>query len=186
MLEELPAQEILDWSRASIDAVSVRAIRGELTGPNPTDRGKLGTTYHLVTDAARLPLHVLASAANTHDSRLFEPLLETSPSLRGRRGRPTRPCRRPGKLNADMGCDCPRCRRYLHRRGIKVRIVRRGIEAKTHLGQHRWVVERTISGVLRFKRLGLRYDRTRATLLLLLLLAATLINVRRLRQAAES
>ncbi|WP_272027931.1 transposase, partial [Kocuria rosea] len=83
------------------------------------------------------------------------------------------------------GYDYPRCRRYLHRRGIKVRIARRGIEAKTHLGRHRWVVERTISWVLRFKRLGIRYDRTAATLLPLLLLAVTLINFRRLRQVEE-
>ena len=79
----------------------------------------------------------------------------------------------------------PRCRRHLHRRGIKVRIARRGIEDKTHLGRHRWVVERTISWVLRFKRLGLRYDRTETTLLPLLLLAVTPINFRRLRQATN-
>ncbi|GAB2624800.1 hypothetical protein GCM10009696_33260 [Kocuria himachalensis] len=39
--------------------------------------------------------------------------------------------------------------------------------------------------MLRFKRLGLRYDRTAATLLPLLLLAVTLINFRRLRQSTE-
>jgi hypothetical protein len=47
-------------------------------------------------------------------------------------------------------------------------------------------VERTISWVLRFKRLGLRYDRTAATLLPLLLLAVTLNDLRRLHQATES
>lgn len=47
------------------------------------------------------------------------------------------------------------------------------------------MVERAISWVLRFKRLGLRYGRTGATLLTLLLLTVTLINVRRMRQAAE-
>ncbi len=46
-------------------------------------------------------------------------------------------------------------------------------------------MERTISWVLRFKRLGLRYDRTEATLLPLLLLAVTLINLRRLNPATE-
>lgn len=105
--------------------------------------------------------------------------------MRGCHGRPGRPRRWPEKLHADKGYDYPRCRRCLHRRGIKVWIARRGIEAKTHLGRHRWVVERTISWVLRFKRLGLRYDRTEATLLPLLLLAVTLINLRRLRQATE-
>lgn len=79
----------------------------------------------------------------------------------------------------------PRCRRYLHRRGIKVRIARRGIEDKNHLGWHRWVVERTIFWVLRFKRLGICYDRTEATRLPLLLLAVTLINLRRLNPATE-
>jgi len=128
---------------------------------------------------------VLVSAANTHDSCLFESLLETNPGVRPRRGRPGRPRRRPEKLHADKGYDYPRCRRYLHRRGIKVRIARRGIEDKNHLGRRRWVVERTISWVLRFKRLGLRYDRTNTTLLPLLLLAVTLINLRRLRQTTE-
>jgi transposase len=60
--------------------------------------------------------------------------------------------------------------------------LRRGIEDKTKLGRHRWVVERTLSWLLRFKRLGLRYDRTEATLRPLLLLAVSIINLRRLVQ----
>jgi transposase len=127
-----------------------------------------------------LPLHALISAANTHDSKLFEPLLETNPPVRGRRGRPGRPRRRPDKLHADKGYDFRRCRAYLRQRGIKVRIARRGIEDKTKLGRVRWVIERTISWLLRFKRLGLRYDRTERTLRPLLTLAMTLINLRRL------
>ena len=131
-------------------------------------------------DANGLPLHILPSAANTHDSMLFEPLLDTNPAVRRPRGTPGRPRRRPDKLHADKGYDYKRCRTYLHRRGIAVRIARRGIEDKTKLGRHRWVVERTISWLLRFKRLGLRYDRTERTLRPLLTLAATLINFRRL------
>lgn len=155
---------------------------GESTGPNPTDRGKPGTKYHLLCDRNGLPLHALISGANTHDSKLFEPLLQTNPAVRGRRGRPGRPRRRPEKVHADKGYDYPRCRRYLHRRGIKVRIARRGIEDKSKLGRVRWVVERTISWLLRFKRLGLRYDRTERTLRPLLLLAMAVINLRRLTQ----
>ncbi len=67
--------------------------------------------------------------------------------------RPGRPRRRPGKLHADKGYDYPRCRRYLSRRGIGVRIARRGIEDSTRLGRVRWVVERTISWLLSFRRL---------------------------------
>jgi transposase len=100
--------------------------------------------------------------------------------VRGRRGRPGRPRRRPEKLHADKGYDYRRCRAYLNRRGIMVRIARRGIEDKSKLGRVRWVVERTISWLLRFKRLGLRYDRAERTTLPLLTLACTIINIRRL------
>src|ERR687897_3292532 len=48
-----------------------RQTGGELTGPNPTDRGKLGTKYHLLVDRGGIPLAVRLSAANTHDSVLL-------------------------------------------------------------------------------------------------------------------
>jgi transposase len=61
-----------------------------------------------------------------------------------------------------------------------VRIARRGIEDKRKLGRFRWVVERTVSWLLRFKRLGLlRYDRTEKTLRPLLTFAAAITNLRR-------
>ena len=53
--------------------------------------------------------------------------------------------------------DYPRCHRYLAERGIGVRIARRGIEDSTRLGRVRWVVERTMSWLLNFRRLALRY-----------------------------
>lgn len=136
---------------------------GAPISPNPTDRGKPGSKYHLLTDRNGLSPHVLASGANTHDDRLFEALLEINPGVRGRRGRPGLPRRRPEKRHTDKGCNHPRCRRYLPRRGIKVRIARRGIEDRNHLGQHRRVVERTICWILGFARLEFRYDRTEAT-----------------------
>jgi transposase len=111
---------------------------------------------------------------------MLAPLLDTNPGVR-ERGGPGRPRRRPGKLHADKGYDYPRCRRYLRRRRIGVRIARRGIEDSTRLGRVRWVVERTISWLLGFRRLALRYDRTATTLSPLLSLAATLICHRRLR-----
>jgi len=42
-----------------------------------------------------------------------------------------------------------------------------------------------VSWLLRFKRLGLRYDRTEATLRPLILLATSIINIRRLVQAGR-
>jgi putative transposase len=40
-----------------------------MTGPNPTDRGKLGTKRHVLTDGKGIPLSVLITAANTHDMK---------------------------------------------------------------------------------------------------------------------
>jgi len=182
-LDRLAQQELLDWSRAAVDSVSVRAKRrGEATGPSPTDRGKAGSKYHVLCDRNGLPLHALITGANTHDSRMLVPLLDTNPGIRERAGRPGRPRRRPGKLHADKGYDYPRCRRYLARRGIGVRIARRGIEDSTRLGKVRWVVERTMSWLLNFRRLALRYDRTESTITALLSLACALICHRRLAE----
>jgi hypothetical protein len=43
-------------SRARADSSSVRAVRGEKTGPNQTDRRKAGSKHHLLTDAQGIPL----------------------------------------------------------------------------------------------------------------------------------
>ena len=51
------------------------------------------------------------------------------------------------------------CRTYLRKRGIKGRIARRGIESSERLGRHRWVVERTLAWLNRFRRLTIRYER---------------------------
>ena len=97
-----------------------------MTGPNPTDRGKLGSKIHLVVDRAGLPVSVAISAANTHDSLALQPLVMGIPPVRSRRG-PRR--RRPEKLHGDKGYDYPYLRRWLRERGITPRIARRGIES---------------------------------------------------------
>jgi transposase len=51
----------------------------------------------------------------------------------------------------------------LRARHIKVRIARRGVDSSTKLGRHRWVVERTLAWLARYRRLTIRYER-RATL----------------------
>jgi transposase len=147
----------LDWSRASLDSASVPAKRGgALSGPNPTDRGKAGTKRHVVVDRQGIPLAVKVTAANEHDGLVFEPLLGAIPPIQGRFGRPRR---RPEKLHADKAYDARHCRTYLRKRGIKSRIARRGLESSERLGRHRWVVERTLAWLNRFRRLAIRYER---------------------------
>jgi transposase len=47
----------------------------------------------------------------------------------------------------------------LRKRGITPRIARRAIEYSERLGRHRWVVERTLSWLNRYRRLKVRYER---------------------------
>ena len=53
-------------------------------------------------------------------------------------------------------CAFKRVRRYLRRRGITARIARIGVDFSERLDRHRWVVERTISWLLAFRRLAIR------------------------------
>ena len=130
---------------------------GNITGPNPTDKGRPGCKRHLVVDAQGIPLAVRLTKANLHDSQMFEEMLDAIPALQGPgRGRPRR---RPGKAHADKGYDYWKCREACRVRGIRHRIARRGIESKERLGRHRWVVERTFAWMNRQRRLILRYDR---------------------------
>lgn len=132
----------------------------------------------MIVDRQGIPLAIQLSAANVHDSRVFESLIEAIPPIVGPRGRPGRPRFRPAKLHADKAYDIPRCRSYLKRRGIASRIARKGVESSERLGRHRWVAERTISWLLSFRRLATRYERQTSTLLGLLHLACSLISLR--------
>ena len=125
-------------------------------GPNPTDRGKAGTKRHVVTDRRGIPLAVRLTGANRHDSTVFEAMLDAVPTIKRPHGHRRK---RPGKLHADKAYDIPRCRRALSRRRIKVRIARKGRDSSARLGRHRWVVERTLAWLNRYRRLTIRYER---------------------------
>src|SRR5919205_4228105 len=69
LLDRLGRAGLIDWSRCSLDSASPPAKAGGVaTGPNPTDRGKPGSKRHLVVDRQGIPLAVLLTAANVHDS----------------------------------------------------------------------------------------------------------------------
>jgi transposase len=83
----------------------------------------------VIVDAGGIPLALLPSPANLHDSRLFAPLLDVVP---------------PGAARE---------------RNITPRIARRGVEGSRRLGGHRWVIERTLAWFARFRRLTVRCER---------------------------
>jgi len=96
-----------------VDSCSVRAKRGgELTGPNPTDRGKAGTKYHVVVATDGLPLGVIPSAANVHDTRLFPHLLRLALAV----------CAAVGRLYADAAYHGADNRALCAREGVQPHI----------------------------------------------------------------
>ena len=110
-----------------------------------------------MVDGSGAPLAVRHTAANVHDSKVLEEAVDAIAPIRRPRGRPRE---RPKKLHADRGYDdFPRCRKALRKRGIVPRIARRGIDSSERLGRHRWVVERTLSWLNRYRRLKVRYER---------------------------
>jgi transposase len=130
---------------------------GTKTGANPTDKGKKGTKRHVVSDRRGVPLAVVLTAANVHDSMVFEELIDAiEPIKRPGRGRPRK---RPEKVHADKAYDDKKCKGALRKRGIKSRIARKGIESSQKLGRHRWVVERTLAWLAKYRRLTIRYER---------------------------
>jgi transposase len=129
--------------------------RGELTGPNPVDRGKRGSKIHLLVDRAGLPSSVGISAANTHDKLALAPLVRGIPPIQSRRPAPpqARQAARRQRLRLQRPAALAALAGYhpAHRPS--------GIEPSDRLGRHRWVVERTVSWLSICRRLHCRYER---------------------------
>jgi IS5 family transposase len=115
-----------------------------------------------VVDRLGVPVAVTISRTNVHDSKLLEETVDVNPALRLPYRRRGRPRKRPTKLHADKAYDFPRCRNALRSRGIIPRIARRGIESSERLGRYRWVVERTLSWLNRYRHLKVHYERRAA------------------------
>lgn len=107
----------------------------------------------------------------------FEGLIAALPAVKQRYGYRRK---RPDKVHADKGYDFPRCRRFLSGRGILVRIARRGVESSARLGEHRWVVERSLAWLARFRKLTIRYERKPEIHVAFLTLACALVCLGRL------
>ena len=96
------------------------------------------------------------TAANRHDVTQLLPLVDGIPLLGGR---PGRPLRKPGLVQGDRAYDSQPHRDELERRGIATLLAKRWRPHGSGLGRTRWVVERTLAWLHRFRRLNLRYER---------------------------
>jgi IS5 family transposase len=92
---------------------------------------------HVVADRGGVPLAVVLTAANVHDSKVLEEAVGGIEPIKQPLGKPGRPRKRPNKLHADKAYDFPRCRKAFRMRGITQRIARRGIDRSEKLGRHR-------------------------------------------------
>ena len=162
--------EAASWD-VVVDSCSVRAKRGgELIGPNPTDRGKAGTKYHVMASTDGLPLGVVPSAANVHDTRLFPHLLRLALAV----------CAAIGRLYADAGYDSAANRDLCRRDGVQPRIREVGAPHGSGLGAVRCVVEHDCAWLLANKRLDRRQDRLGRVILALLTAACIFLIANRI------
>src|SRR3954462_4605287 len=154
-----------------VDSCSVRAKRGgELIGPNPTDRAKRGTKYHVVAASDGLPLAALPSAANVNDTMLFPALLRRALVV----------CAVIARLYADAGYDSAENRRLCAAEGVLPLIRERGEPHGSGLGTVRWVVEHANAWLLANKRLDRRNDRLTSIIDALLTTACIFVIANRL------
>lgn len=133
---------------------------GKKTGPNPTDRGKIGTKRSLLVDARGVPLALAIEAANVHDMCLTGPTLDGLMDLPVPRPNPRRFVQ---GLCLDKGYDYDIVRELAELFGFVLHLRTRGEEqaARRKWGQkaRRWVVERCHSWINRFRRLLIRWEK---------------------------
>jgi transposase len=111
----------------------------------------------MVVDQKGVPLAVVISGANVHDSKEHDHSWDSFILP------PPNPRRLAQHACEDKGYDFPACRRKLSRKGYIVHIPYRGLDGETKAGKRhpsrRWVVERTGRWVNLFRALKIRYCR---------------------------
>ncbi len=169
----------MDLEELAVDGCLTKAPSGgEVAGRSPVDRGKQGLKRSVLTDGQGLPLHVVAAGANRHDSRLLAPTLDGLPKLREVTDAD------PGLVQLDRAYDQPASRAVLAERGLEAVMARKGVPAPVQAGS-RWKVERTHAWMNGYGKLRRCTEKRRAVVDFYLFLAAALVVLRRLIQAAR-
>src|SRR5436305_11725788 len=113
-----------------------------MTGPNPTERSKLGTKRSVHTDGGGIPIGITVAGANRPDLTLLAATLAATVIPR-----PTPTAEQPQHLCLDAGYNNQPCRDIVAEAGYIAHIRSRHDEqlAKQHISGYRarrWVVER--------------------------------------------
>jgi transposase len=152
-------------------------FRGAKTGNNPTDRSKLGTKRHILTEKKDIPLSVVISPASTHDIKLVTDVVDNTVIKRPESLSRSRRRRRLQHLCLDKGYKSAEEKQKLIKRGYILHIPIKKKKKKKKKGKDgkeieiaaipnrkkyspkRWVVERTNSWHNRFRKLFTRYEK---------------------------
>jgi putative transposase len=147
----------LHWTWQSIDGAMTKApLGGEATGPNPTDRAKKGVKRSLQTEGEGIIIGLAVAPANRHDCKLVKATLDSRP-IRPPKGTSEHMC-------LDKGYDFDMVRELVEAEGFVHHIRSRGeekieMERNRKRKARRWVVERAISWMNRFRRLLIRWEK---------------------------
>ena len=168
----------LELSDVAVDGCLTKApCGGEVSGPNPTDRGKLGIKRSTLVDAGGLPLGVVSAPANRHDSPLLAPTLDLLKDLG--------PLPETTLVHLDAGYDSGLTRILLAERGLQGAIAHKGLPAPVQATK-RWPVERTHAWHNNFYKLARCTERRQIVADFYIALANTIVLVRRLLRRAWS
>jgi putative transposase len=150
-----------------------------MTGHNPTDRSKLGSKRHILTDKQGIPLSIFITSANTHDvivaTNTIDNIVIKRPSYNKSKHKQN--------LCLDKAYHSKEVEQEMVKRGYIPHIRHRREEKKLLHKKHparRWVVERTNSWHNRFRKLFTRYEKKDENYLGLVQLANGLIVYRRI------
>jgi putative transposase len=165
----------IGWKWQAMDSKhSPAPLGGEKVGNNPTDRGKLGAKINLLVDERGAPLSVVLTGANRHDKVSAVDLIVSMI--------PKRQAHKEQHLCADKAYDSEDLREFAASAGyiahIKVNTRTKGGEipkeddspSKIHPAR-RWVVERTISWLVKRRSLRTRWSKKAENWLALIQLA---------------
>ena len=163
-----------------------------MTGHNPTDRSKLGTKRHILTDKEGIPLSAIITSANTpmmlplQLKQLTAWFSKDHHKIRTKYGNNNNNDKNKKTKNQNLCLD-----KAYHSKDVEQEIIKRGYiphirhrrEEKKHNNRHparRWVVERTNSWHNRFRKLFTRYEKKEENYLGLVQLANSIIIYRRI------
>jgi putative transposase len=167
-----------------------------MTGNSPTDRSKLGTKRHILTDKNGIPLSAVITSASTHDIKAVTDVIDNAVRYRHyklsfTKKNTRRQHRQQEHLCLDRAYSSKTIEDEITKRGYVPRIPykrKRGQtkeektnQKRTSLSKNkRWVVERTNSWHNRFRKLFTRYEKKVENYLGLVQLSNSIIIYRKI------